>query len=252
MKKFIGMLCLPFVLFANLSDSKTVPPLVVGTTSGYAPFVSLSEQGDYEGFDVDVAKLLAEKLGRPLVLKDFGNMPGLMLSLKQGKADMLIWAISITEERQRTMELVYYQGEEVDTMPVLFWKEIPEGVRSFEDLTGKVCVEAGTFQESVVKKYPQIQMRTLDKISDVVLELKYGKSRAACIDPALFPRFKAEYPELQMALFPVPSEERSFGNGICISQTNPELVKKVQKAVDELRKESKLAELEQKWGLVNP
>ena len=74
--------------------------LVVGTTSGYAPYVSINTEGEYEGFDIDIAKALADKLGRRLVIKDFGSMPALILAIKQNKADVLIWSISITQERK--------------------------------------------------------------------------------------------------------------------------------------------------------
>lgn len=71
-------------LFANLPRQK-LDLFVVGTTGGYAPYVSLNEKGDYEDFDIDVANCLSKKLGRDLVLKDLGSMPGFMIALKQGK-----------------------------------------------------------------------------------------------------------------------------------------------------------------------
>lgn len=77
--------------------------LIVGTTSGYTPYVSINAEGEYEGFDIDIAKALTDKLNRRLVIKDFGSMPALILALKQNKADILIWSISITQERQKQM-----------------------------------------------------------------------------------------------------------------------------------------------------
>ncbi len=106
----------------------------VGTTSGYAPYVSLDSKGQYEGFDIDLAKLVAEKLNKKLVIKDLGSMPSLIIGLKQKKIDAIIWAVSITEERQRQMEMIYYQGEKITTMPLLFWSKIPEDIKGPEDL----------------------------------------------------------------------------------------------------------------------
>ncbi len=227
--------------------------LVVGTTSGYAPFVSLDAQGNYEGFDIDLAKELAQKLNKKLVIKDFGSMPSLMLALKQGKADVLIWAISITDERQQKMEMVYYQGEKVVEMPVLFWKEIPKGVSTFQDLAKDpkraICVEAGSFQEGVLKKEPNVNMKYTDKIMDAILEIKYGKSFAALIDPSLVSRFQAQYPEIKVLKLPLAAQDQSLGNGICVDKKNQELAAQVRKAIDELRMDGKIAELEKKWKL---
>ena len=227
---------------------------VVGTTSGYAPYVSLNEKGEYEGFDIDIANLLAKKLGSKLVLKDLGSMPALMMALKQEKVDALIWAISITEERMKNVEMIYYPGERVLQMPFIFWKEIPSGINSMEDFKkGKknaICVESGTYQEDVVVKFPNICVKFLEKITDVILELKYGKSLGAAVDPSLLPHLRSKYPEIKVLKLPLPLNEQSLGNGICLSKANQSLISEVKRAINELREENKIAELEKKWNLV--
>lgn len=247
MKLFFGLLWLPFVLCANLPTESS---LIVGTTSGYAPFVSLNEKGDYEGFDIDIAEALAKKLGKKVLIKDFGGMPGLLLALKQGKVDVVIWAVSITEPRMKTMEMVYYQGERVEEMPVIFWDKAPQEIQSFGDLAKKkVTVEAGSYQESVLSKYPKINLKQIDKVYDAILELKYGKAYASCIDASLYPQLKKRYPQLQQKMLPLAPDERSLGNGICINKSNQTLTKDVKQAITELQEAGEIAELEKKWGL---
>lgn len=246
MKKLFAFLLAPFLLWASPGPD----PIVVGTASGYAPFVSLNEKGQYEGFDIDLAELVAQKLNRKLVLKDLGSMPSLMLALKQNKVDMLIWAISITQDRMKNMEMVYYQGDQTTEMPFLFWKEIPAGIRSIADLPKKgISVEAGTFQEGVLKKFPTLQLKTLDKVTDAVMELKFGKSVATTVDPSLVSRFQSQYPEIKVLNLPLPPEEQSLGNGICMSKNNPKLATQVRQAITELQAEGKITELEKKWKL---
>lgn len=245
MKKLFILCLLSLKLFAS--------DFVVGTTSGYAPYVSLDAQGKYEGFDIDLAELLAKKLNKKLILKDLGSMPSLMLALKQGKIDTLIWAVSITEDRLKNIEMVYYQGDKMVEMPFLFWNKIPEGITSIADL-GKdpkkaICAEAGSFQEDVLKKFPGINIKNVDKITDAIMELKFGKSFATTVDPSLLPRFQAQYPEIKVLNLPLPANAQSLGNGIGISKSNKELAGQVRKAVDELFAEGKIAELEKIWKL---
>lgn len=244
MKTFLMLL-----LCANLLGSPQ--DLVVGTAGGYAPYVSVDTQGNLEGFDIDVANLLAEKLERKLVLKDCGSMPSLLLSLKQKKVDILIWAVSITQERMKSMDMVYYQGEKTTEMPFLFWGKVPEGIRSIDDLADKdVCIEAGSFQEGVVKKFPKVRAKYVDKVTDAILEIRFGKSLATAIDPSLIQRFTAQYPEIKVVKLPLPMQEQSLGYGICISKTDIELSAAIRKAVNELTAEGKIAELEKKWNMV--
>lgn len=254
MKKFFLLLLFSACFAENLMSQSTENQLfgdfTVGTTSGYAPYVSLNEQGDYEGFDIDFAKALSLKLNRRLVIKDFGSMPGLMLALKQGKVDALIWAISITEERAKKMEIIYYQGEKITEIPFLFWGKIPEEVQTIADFSKKVIsVEAGTYQEDILKKYPQINLKYNDKIMDGLLEIKFGKSFATIIDPSLVNRITKQYPEVKVLNLPLPAEAQSLGNGVCLVKTNQELIALVRKAVEELTQEGLIEQLEKKWEL---
>jgi arginine transport system substrate-binding protein len=241
----ISIFCLTSIALAE--------DLVIGTTSGYAPFVSLNAKGEYEGFDIDVAQAIADKLGRKLVLKDFGSMPALILALKQNKADALIWSISITQERQKQMAMVYYQGEKVTSLPLLFWGEIPENIQSLKDMANNpnavISVEAGSFQENVLLSVPGLSLKQVDKVSDAILELKYGKSQAVLIDNSMKQVYMKKFPQLKSLDIDLPESKQSMGIGICLNANNEALVAAVQKAVDELFKEGTIANLEEKWKL---
>lgn len=260
MKKFVSFSLFIINLFfcTNLTSAeaeKSLPPLVVGTTSGYAPFVSLNEKGDYEGFDVDVATLIGEELGREIILRDFGSMPSLMMALKQEKADLLIWAISITEDRLKKLNMIHYQGKVIDSAPFLFWGNPPESIKSISDIeslkNNTVSVEAGSSQEDILKYYPKLQVKYVDKVLDVVMDLRYGKCLTATIDPSLIPVYKQKYPELKAIELALPKEAHVYGNGIAISKNKKSLADQVESAIKKIKSEGKIAELERKWGLVD-
>ena len=227
--------------------------LVVGTTSGYAPYVSLNAEGEYEGFDIDIAKALADKMGRKLVIKDFGSMPALILAIKQNKADVLIWAISITHDRQKQMAMVYYQGEKVTSLPLLFWGEIPDNIKCLEDMANNpknvISVEAGSFQENVLLGIPGLTIKQVDKVSDAILELKYRKSQATLIYNSIKKIYMKKFPQLKSLTITLPELKQSMGNGICLNSNNTELIAAVQKVVDGLLTDGTIADLEAKWKL---
>lgn len=59
-----GALFLLFSAWLNIgSNQNTNNELIVGVMSGYPPFAQLDTQGNLVGFDIDVATLIAEKLG---------------------------------------------------------------------------------------------------------------------------------------------------------------------------------------------
>lgn len=237
----------------SFTSTALADDLIVGTTSGYAPYVSLNAEGEYEGFDIDIAKAVADKLDRKLVIKDFGSMPALILALKQNKADVLIWSISITEDRQKQMAMVYYQGEKVTSLPLLFWGEIPDNIKGLEDMANNpnavISVEAGSFQENVLLSVPGLNLKQVDKVSDAILELKYGKSQAVLIDNSLKPIYTEKFPKLKSLTVNLPESKQSMGNGICINSSNKDLIAAIQKAVNELLSDGTIANLEAKWKL---
>ncbi|MEI8328902.1 MAG: transporter substrate-binding domain-containing protein, partial [Chlamydiia bacterium] len=222
----------------SFSSPAIAKDLVIGTTSGYAPYVSINTKGEYEGFDIDIAQALADKLGRKLAIKDFGSMPALLLAIKQNKADILIWSISITQERQKQMAMIYYQGEKTTSLPLLFWEEIPDNIKNLEDMANNpntvVSVEAGSFQENILLSVPGLTLKQVDKVSDAILELKYGKSQATLIDNSLKSIYMEKFPKLKSLTINLPESKQSLGNGICLNSKNKDLIAAIQKAVNEL------------------
>lgn len=247
-------LCIFCTNFSSLFAAKTAEkPLIIGTTSGYAPYVSLNDAGKYEGFDIDFIEALSKKLNRSYVLKDCGSMTGLMMALKQKKVDMIIWAISITEERQKKMNMIYYQGDLVSEIPIIFWDKAPENLKQLSDLSKEgaplLAVEAGSYQVDILKRVPKATLKNLNSITDVILDLKYGKSFASAIDSSLVAKYTEKFPELKAVYLPLPEECQSLGNGICVEKNNIELTKKVQNAVQGIMNEGIVTALEKKWGM---
>jgi arginine transport system substrate-binding protein len=83
---------------------------VVGTNSGFPPFELLDDQGNLVGFDIDLARQIADALGKKLELKDM-SFDALIVALQQGKIDCAIAGISITSRRQQEIALIHYFGE---------------------------------------------------------------------------------------------------------------------------------------------
>src|SRR3989339_1637569 len=133
--KIIAFFIVGFIIY--LMMQKQVPrdesELIVGIAAGYAPFVSINAQGQYEGFDIDIAHALADQMGKKLVLKDLGSMTSLFMALDQGKIDLIAWGLSITQERLEKVAMIHYQGAVTDSYPLIFWKEIPTGIITLDD-----------------------------------------------------------------------------------------------------------------------
>lgn len=236
-------------LFFKDSTTRT-ERFVVGTAAGYAPFVSVNQQGNYEGFDIDVANALAQKLDKQLVLKDLGSMTALFIALDRGTIDAIIWGLSITQDRLKKIAMINYQGEITTSYPLLFWEKIPANISNITDMKGMtICVEPNSSQDGVLSKYSLIIKKPTEKVDDALLNIQYGKCDAAFVEPAIAKKFKNKYPQIKLLDVTLAPEDQVHGVGIAIKKENASLIKQVQNAVDELKQEGTIKQYEEKWEI---
>jgi len=250
----VGLLCTlgigGFFAFKTSTLRQAGSIFVVGTAGGYAPWVSINEQGTYEGFDIDVIHALAKEMNKKLVLKDLGSMSALFMALEQNKIDAIIWGMSITQDRLKRLAMVRYQGDSVTSFPLLFWNKIPDNIKSIQDMIGKtVCVEPASSQDTTLSTYPFIKKIPTEKVDDALLNIQYGKADAAFVEPAIAKKFKKKYPKIQTINVPLAPENQAYGVGICIKKNNTPLINEVKQTVNTLVQKGTIQKLETKWDI---
>ncbi len=155
-------LALPLVFFAGrtvqaattVADLLPVKKLRVAFCAAYPPFESRNEKtGEFEGFDIDLAKALGERLGVPVELHDV-EWPGLIAGLNKGDFDVIISCMSKSETRGQNVSMsdVYYNLSDVIVV-----RKGETGVASAADLRGKtVGVQLGSSAELALDALPGI------------------------------------------------------------------------------------------------
>lgn len=246
-------LCI-FVGMIVVRTHKTMHPsdtLIVGMMSGWAPFMTINHNTEYEGFDVDVAKELAQRLGKKLVIKDMGTLATLFIALERNKIDIVMSGLDITKARTTAYDMIRYTGQNITSYALLFWKEIPSAIRSLDDLKKIphiICSEPGSAQEKFLDGYPFIQQKSLNKLDDMILDVRYGRSTAAIMEPCMALRFAQQIPELKMLPIKLPQDFQTLGIGIALKKGNP-LQSKLSTAINAMRNDGTLAALEHRYGL---
>lgn len=227
------------------------PKLIVGTSLGYAPFVSMNENGEYEGFDIDVIKEVAKRMKRRLVIKDLGSMAPLFMSLEQGSIDVIIWGMSIIGDRLKKVDMVRYYGEDTTSYPLLFWKKIPDGVNSIQDMKGlKICVEPASSQENAIKKYDFLTKIPVEKVDDGLLNIQFKKADAVLAEPAIAQKFINKYPDkIKKIDLPLDDENIVHGVGICVKKNNNKLRDNMTEIISNLNQEKVIENFAKKWGI---
>jgi len=149
---FCICLCLllsPFVAGADDSFKKVQAKgeMVVGFCAQYPPFESKNEKiAEFEGFDVDLGKALAQKMGVKARFVD-AEWQGLLGGIKKGDYDVLITCISKSETRSENVNFseIYYQLSDVIVV-----RKDDTAIKGKDDLNGKIVgVQLGSGSEQL-------------------------------------------------------------------------------------------------------
>lgn len=223
--------------------------LVVGMECGYPPFESVDGDGEIIGFDVEIAHCIAAKLDKRLVIKEM-DFDSEILSLSQGKIDLIISGMNITPSRQKVIHMVPYHGAKAPSLSLIFWSEIPSTVKSLEDIASLpnpvVSVGVGTVSEEYLSLFPRIQARSFQGALAALLDVKFGKSVATLVESDVALYLHQCHPKTHVLEIPVETAQVK-GFGIGINKENAELIKRVEAAVQELQTTGALENLETKW-----
>ncbi len=155
-------------------------PLKVGVTASLEPFCFVDSKQTIAGHDVELAKRIADKLGRPVQFVDM-KFSALILALQSGKIDMILTGMTATKERMKYVNF----SEPYFVIPQMLIakksdKELmaeSEKIRSTEDIkTKKFGIILGAFNEYYVKeKFPQAELLYFKSPSDLLVAVKTGK-----------------------------------------------------------------------------
>lgn len=76
--------------------------LIMSTNAAFPPYEMVADDGSFEGIDVEVAGAIAAKLGLELVVDDM-DFDAALLAVQQGKSDIVMAGVSVTEDRLMVM-----------------------------------------------------------------------------------------------------------------------------------------------------
>ena len=77
--------------------------LIMSTNAAFPPYEMTTDDGGFEGIDVEIAGEIAKKLGLELVVDDM-DFDSALLAVQQGKSDIVMAGVSVTDERKLVME----------------------------------------------------------------------------------------------------------------------------------------------------
>ncbi|MBR6729421.1 MAG: transporter substrate-binding domain-containing protein [Clostridia bacterium] len=214
--------------------------LTMATNAEFPPFEYL-EGEEIVGADVDMAKALAEKMGMTLEITNI-DFDAALTGAATGKYDVAVAGITANDERRQNMDFSNDYYEASQAIIVMADSEI----KAAADLTGKTisCQEGTTGEQYLLDNEYAIQ--SFKTGAEAVSALTSGKVSAVVIDNAVA-KALSEKQEGKTVVLDEPLTKENYA--IATKKGNTELVEKINKALDELKAEGKLAEIFAKYEL---
>ena len=224
------------------AELSTVEPgkLIMSTNAAFPPYEMTTDSGEFEGIDIETAQAISDKLGLELQIDDM-DFDAALLAVQQGKADMVMAGVTVTDERQNVMDFTDSYATGIQSIIV---KEDSD-IASVDDLAGKkIGTQRGTtgylycsddFGDENVVAY--------DNGLTAVQMLNNGQVDCVVIDNAPAKEFIAANPGLK--LLDTAYVEESYAIGI--GKGNTELKDAINTALEELKADGTLQAIVDKY-----
>ena len=228
------------------AQTESVPTLRVGSLTVYAPFEYMdSATGQYEGFDMDLVRELGKREGYKIEIVSM-TLDGLIPALMADNIDVAVSALTITPERSEKVDFTkpYINAG----LTVMTTRDNAPKIKSLKDLEGKcLCAEIGSSGALFMKRIPGTTIRTFNSAADAFLELNKNGCYAMLNDGPVNKYFLRQNAAKSMNLVALDWVVSDDQYGFAVKKGNAELLKKLDDALDAMKKDGTYDRIYDKW-----
>ncbi len=230
--------------------------LRVGTNATYAPWEYMNTAGEFEGFDMDLARALAQKAGYDNIEIIDVEFDALIANLGSDRFDIIMASMDITEDRLQNIDFIgpYADSPKRAAAQTGIFKDIETVEELAEVLDGKtVGVQAGTTMALWLEDDfdADIEVRTYRTFDEISADLLSGRIDAGLAETSNWDDFITKNGKELEQFGPVLNAgiSKTFGNGVGIGlkKDNSALHQRLEKALEDLRKDGTLKALSEKY-----
>lgn len=229
-----------------LTEIKEKGTILIGTEGTYTPYTYHDETGELVGFDVEIAKAVAERLGVEAQFVET-NWDSIIAGLDAERFDVVVNQVGITEER---LEKYDFSTPYTVTRAALIVAKDNDTINTFEDLEGKIAAQGLTSNYGKMStEYGAELMSTDGSFSKAIELVSTGRADATINDEVSFYDFLKQQPEAPVKI--VATLDEASENAILIRKGNENLVVAINEALKELEEDGTLEEISKKYFGVN-
>ena len=226
----------------ELSQIQESGKLKVGVEGTYPPYTYHDDDGELTGFDVEVAKAIAGKLG---VEADFteSDWDSLLAGIDSGRLDTVINAVSITPEREEKYDFAgpYFYI----TQQIVVAKD-NEDIVDMASLDGKKVANTATTAYLDILEDAGASLVQLSTAEEAVSLIDSGRADFTTFNSVVFNEYLQQHPDANLKVaFVIPDVVDTYA--VPVKKGETALYDAIQQAIDELKEDGTLSKLSEDY-----
>lgn len=256
MRKILCLIVMCFIFLTSCAKKEEVNSLdkiverdilIAGVKQDAGPFGHINENGQFEGFDIDVAKYIAKKMvGNERKIKFIPVTPATRIeALTSGQVDLVIATMSATKSRRYLidMSVPYFSAGQTAVV------REDSNIYTFADLKDKttIVVLGSTSEQNLRRVIPTARIVGYTNYKDAFQALLDEKGDAVSTDDSIISGFIAEHKGYRVLQNRISTEHYVVG----VKQTEDRvLLTTVNSIINDMHRDGTLKKLKKKWKLL--
>lgn len=230
----VGCNSTPSNVFTYILNEEYDEFIIMGTSADYAPYewpMAVNGKQTIVGIDVEIAKLIANSLGKNLKIMNKG-FDFLLDDLENGKVDFVMAGMNPTLERMEVVDFsqIYYEAIQC----VLIAEENVSLYTSIDSLnipTVKIGAQLGSVQQDLVEEtFSLSQKQFVQTVPDLVLQLAEGQLNALVVEKPVADGYLANIDGLAIASITIGDPDG--GSAVAVQKGNMDLLNSINALLD--------------------
>jgi L-cystine transport system substrate-binding protein len=224
-----------------LAKVKDEGKLLIGTEGTYAPFTFHDESGNLTGFDVEISREVAKRLGVEPEFKET-QWDAIFAGLDAKRFDMIANQVGIRPDRQ---EKYSFSDPYITSAAVLVTHKDNDKVKAFEDIKGLNAAQSLTSNYGEMAKKYGANLVSVEGFTQSVELLASKRVDVTINDRISFLDYTKQRPDAPIKIA-ATSEDASV-SGLMFRKDSDTLVDEVNKALTEMIEDGTYKKISEKW-----
>lgn len=225
-------------LLAEIQEEGT---LVIGTEGTYPPFTFHDDSGELTGFDVEIAREVADRLGVEAEFLET-QWDAMFAGLDAERFDMVANQVGINEERQESYD---FSDPYITSTAVLVVAEGNEEIQSFDDLEGKLSAQSLTSNYAETATSYGAELEGVEGFNQAIELLVSGRVDSTVNDNLTVLDFQNQRPDAGIKV--VDKSDDAAQSALLFRKGNETFVEAANEALAEMIEDGTYEEISNKW-----